>query len=316
MRTAFIKALSDICEQDADVLLLTGDLGFGVLNDFRRRFPDQFFNVGVAEQNLAGVAAGLAMTGHKVLTYSIGNFPTLRCLEQVRNDICYHQAEVTVVTVGGGMSYGALGPSHFATEDLAIMRALPEMTVVAPGDPEEVKRLLPQVIERPGPAYLRLGREGEPRVLPDGADVKLGVPTLARLGGDGLLLTTGAMLAQALRVAERLDREGARLAVASVHTLSPLDEGGIARLAARAPFVITCEEHTTRGGLGGAVAEVMAEQGIRTPFRRFGLPPRFPRGVGSQEYLRARNGISPDDLERLAAAMARGTKGSSNDAGA
>ena len=311
MRTAFIEALADICEQDTNVVLLTGDLGFGVLNDFRRRFPGQFFNVGVAEQNLAGVAAGMAMTGHKVLTYSIGNFPTLRCLEQVRSDICYHQAEVTVVTVGGGMSYGALGPSHFATEDLAIMRALPGMTVVAPGDPWEVKQLLPQILERPGPAYLRLGRDGEPRVLPGGAEVKLGVPTRARQGEDGLLLTTGAMLEPALRVAERLDRSGMRLAVRSVHTLSPLDEGAVAGLVGRAPFVITCEEHTTRGGLGGAVAEVMAECGIRTPFKRFGLPPRFPRGVGSQEYLRAVNGISPDDLERLATAMAGGNKGSS-----
>src|SRR5256885_1033596 len=144
------------------VVLLTGDLGFAVLDEFRANCPRQFYNVGVAEQNLAGVAAGLALSGHIVFTYSIGNFPTLRCLEQVRNDICYHQADVKIVTVGGGLAYGSLGMSHFATEDLAILRALPELTVVAPGDPTEVEQLVPQIVARPGPVYLRLGPGGRP----------------------------------------------------------------------------------------------------------------------------------------------------------
>ena len=140
MRTAFVRALMKAACENPRVVLLTGDLGFAVLDEFRANCPRQFYNVGVAEQNLAGVAAGLALSGHIVFTYSIGNFPTLRCLEQVRNDICYHQADVKIVTVGGGLAYGSLGMSHFATEDLAILRALPELTVVAPGDPIEVEQ--------------------------------------------------------------------------------------------------------------------------------------------------------------------------------
>src|SRR2546429_6775395 len=153
----------DLASRDPRIVLLTGDLGFAVLDEFRAKYPAQFYNVGVAEQNLAGVAAGLALAGHVVFTYSIGNFPTLRCLEQVRNDICYHNADVKIVAVGGGLAYGSLGVSHFATEDLAILRALPNMTVVAPGDPVEVAQLVPQIVQREGPVYLRLGRAGERR---------------------------------------------------------------------------------------------------------------------------------------------------------
>jgi len=178
VRDAFVNGLATACETNPDIVLLTGDLGFGVFNDFRDRFPGQFMNLGVAEQNLAGVGAGLALSGHTVFTYSIANFPILRCLEQIRNDICYHGADVKIVSVGGGMAYGALGPSHFATEDLGIMRMLPGLVVVAPGDPVEVERLLPQIIAHEGPVYLRLGRAGEARVTPEGADVRLGAPNV------------------------------------------------------------------------------------------------------------------------------------------
>ena len=149
MRDTFLRVLLDIARENPRVILMTGDLGFKVLDEFRAECPRQFYNVGVAEQNLTGVAAGLALTGHVVFTYSIGNFPTLRCLEQVRNDVCYHNADVKIVTVGGGMAYGSLGFSHFATEDLAILRALPGMTVVAPGDPTEVEKLVPQIADQP-----------------------------------------------------------------------------------------------------------------------------------------------------------------------
>src|SRR5213078_2569899 len=158
MRTAFFRALLELAAADERVNLVVGDLGFGVVEPFVERFPARFFNAGVAEQNMTGIAAGLALSGKTVFTYSIANFPTLRCLEQIRNDICYHAADVKIVSVGGGMAYGALGFSHFATEDLAIMRALPGLTVVAPGDPVEVKELLPQIVRHPGPVYLRLGR--------------------------------------------------------------------------------------------------------------------------------------------------------------
>src|SRR2546425_472735 len=299
MRGAFIRALMEAACKNRRVVLLTGDLGFAVLDEFRARCPQQFYNVGVAEENLAGVAAGLALSGHVVFTYSIGNFPTLRCLEQVRNDICYHRADVKIVTVGGGLAYGALGVSHFATEDLAILRALPELTVVAPGDPVEVERLVPQIVERPGPVYLRLGRAGEKSLHDPATEIVLGRPTRARAGSDTLLLTTGGMLPVALDAATLLEADGVAAEVVSVHTLKPLDADAICALAARFPIVITCEEHTALGGLGGAVAEVLLEAGVTPRFRRFALPPAFPSGVGSQEYLRTVNRLDAPALRAL-----------------
>jgi transketolase len=162
MRTAFIKALTDLAETDNRIWLVTGDLGFSVLEEFASRFPDRYLNVGVAEQNMTGVAAGLAMSGKIVFTYSIANFPTLRCLEQVRNDVCYHNANVKIVAVGGGLAYGAQGYTHHAIEDLAILRALPNIRVIAPGDPAETRAAVMAIVNTPGPCYLRLGKAGEP----------------------------------------------------------------------------------------------------------------------------------------------------------
>lgn len=296
MRDAFISALTRLAEEDPNILLMTGDLGFGVLDDFQTRFPSQFLNVGVAEQNLTGVGVGIALAGHTVVTYSIGNFPTLRCLEQIRNDLCYHDADLKIVTIGGGMAYGALGPSHFATEDLAIMRVLPNMTVVAPGDPVEVEQLVPQVLKHRGPVYLRLGRAGEDRLHGDGSEILLGQPALVRRGGEVLLLSTGGILPVVLDAVLALEKEGVSCQVLSVHTLRPLDEAGIAAMASRFPIVVTCEEHSILGGLGGSIAEVLMEAGVRTRFRRFGLDPSFPRGIGSQQYLLKENGLATRDL--------------------
>ncbi len=305
MRDAFIRGLLRVAAENPAVVLVTGDLGFGVLNEYRSRFPDRFYNVGVAEQSMTAVAVGLARTGHVVFTYSIGNFPTLRCLEHVRNDICYHGANVKIVAVGGGMAYGALGFSHFAIEDLAILRSLPGMTVVAPGDPVEVEQLVPQIVEHDGPVYLRLGRAGEASLHDEEVEVQLGHPTRARVGTDVLLLTVGGMLPVALEAAEGLTEDGVDAEVVSVHTLKPLDGPAICELASRFPVVVACEEHSIFGGLGGAVAEVLMEAGVSTIFRRFGLQGRFPEGVGSQEYLRRVNKLDPDSLRSLVVSLYR-----------
>jgi len=305
VRGAFIRSLLEVAATDERVLLLTGDLGFSVLDEFRARFPRQFYNVGVAEQNLAGVAAGLALSGHVVFTYSIGNFPTLRCLEQLRNDVCYHEADVKVVTVGGGFAYGALGFSHFATEDLAILRALPGMAVIAPGDPVEVEQLVPQIVRRRGPVYLRLGRAGELPRHPPSVEVVLGTPTRARAGHDALLLTAGGMLPVALDAAALLEPLGISAEVVSVHTLKPLDAEAIIGLARRFPVVVTCEEHSAIGGLGGAVAEVLLEAGVAPAFRRFALRTPFPSGIGSQEYIRTANGLDAAALRNVVLELAR-----------
>jgi len=297
MRTAFFRAVMDAASIDPRITLIVGDLGFGVVEPFAKRFPAQFLNAGVAEQNLTGVAAGMALMGRIVLTYSIANFPTLRCLEQIRNDVCYHRTNVKIVAVGGGFAYGALGVTHHATEDLAVMRSLPEMTVVAPGDPIEAELATRAIIAHPGPCYLRLGRAGEPVLHDSGVDFELGKAIQLRDGTDLTIISTGGMLTTALDAATQLDVRGISSRVLSMHTLKPLDEDAIAAAARETGAILTLEEHSRIGGLGGAVAEVLAEiEGIHVPFRRIGLPPGFAPLAGSQEYLRAAHGLGAESV--------------------
>src|SRR5207302_2491203 len=203
-RTAFFKTLLEMAEHDDRVTLVVGDLGFGVVESFAQRFPNRFVNVGVAEQNMTGIAAGMALSGKVVFTYSIANFPILRCLEQIRNDVCYHNANVKIVAVGGGLAYGSLGSTHHATEDLAIMRALPRMVVVAPGDPTEAEAATQAVAAHAGPCYLRLGRAGESKVHRGEIDFQLGKAIQLRDGKDLTLISTGGLLETAVQVAESL----------------------------------------------------------------------------------------------------------------
>lgn len=311
MRTAFIETLTEAAARDPRVTLVVGDLGFGVVTEFARRFPNQFLNAGVAEQNMTGVAAGMALAGRIVFTYSIANFPTLRCLEQLRNDICYHRAHVIVTAVGGGFAYGALGMSHHATEDLAVMRAMPELTVVAPGDPHETRQAVLALAAGVGPAYLRLGRAGEPTVLDGTTQWALGKATLVREGHDLALISTGGMLATAVDVADHLARMGPRARVLSMHTLNPLDIEAIRCAADETGLIVTLEEHSLRGGLGSAVAEVLADCALsKTRCMRFGLPPHFAHAVGDQDYLRRQTGLDTQSiLSRLLPALAARSPG-------
>ncbi len=298
MRTAFVKALTELAGRDPRIVLITGDLGFGVLDDFAKRYPKQYVNAGVAEQNMTGMAAGMAMAGKVVFTYSIGNFPTLRCLEQVRNDVCYHKANVKIVCVGGGMAYGALGISHHATEDLAILRALPNMTVVAPADPVEASAATAAVAAHDGPCYLRLGKAGEPVVHTGAIDFKIGRGIRVKPGRGIVIFSTGGMLAEVMKAASQLGDCG----VVSMHTVKPLDEAMVLECARSAKLVVTAEEHSVVGGLGGAVAEVVADAGVGTRLLRIGFPSIFTSEVGSQEYLRGVYGLS---AERIVAAVQR-----------
>jgi transketolase len=292
MRTAFIETLTRLAERDRRITLVVGDLGFGVVDEFARRFPDQFVNAGVAEQNMTGLAAGMAICGKIVFTYSIANFPTLRCLEQIRNDVCGHGANVKVVSVGGGLGYGALGMSHHATEDLAILRALPGLTVIAPGDPMETECAVEAIARTPGPCYLRLGRAGEPTVHADRPEFTIGKSIAVRDGSDLTLIATGGMLPIAVSAADVLAREGVSARVLSMHTVKPLDAAAVLASAKKTRMVITLEEHGVLGGLGGAIAEVLAESGIsRLTFRRIGLPSAFVTEVGDQDHLRRVHGL-------------------------
>lgn len=298
MRTAFIKTLIKLAEKNSNIMLLVGDLGFAVVTEFAKKFPKQFVNVGVAEQNMVGIATGLTFSGKIVFTYSIANFPILRCLEQLRNDVCYHNANVISVSVGGGFSYGALGMTHHGTEDIAIMRSLPYMTTIAPGDPLETEAATEEASKGIGPVFLRLGRAGEPMVhRPDQFNWELGKAIIVRLGYDVTLISTGAMLKTTLDAAEFLAENGIDARVISMHTIKPIDENAIISAAQETGGILTIEEHSHIGGLGGAVSEILCEDVDRlVPFKKIALPSEFTKHVGSQEYLRAIYGLTVDGI--------------------
>jgi len=307
MRNAFIAELTEIVVQDPRILLITADLGFGVFDDFARQHPRQFLNAGVAEQNMTGLATGLALEGRIVFTYSIANFPSLRCLEQIRNDAAYHDANVKVVSIGSGFSYGALGISHHATEDIAIMRSLPALTVVSPGDEWEVRQATRALIETPGTCYLRLDKSKAPATHKPGDVFEIGKARVVRTGSDLTIATCGGILEVALQAAETLAREHRiECRILSVHTAKPLDVAALQAAARDTGGILSLEEHTVNGGLGGAIAESLLELGtIPRGFARMGLRGGFASAVGSQEYLRKQYGLDAAAVVAQALKMTR-----------
>jgi transketolase len=293
MRNAFIAELLELVPQDPRILLITADLGFGVFEDFARKYPKQFLNAGVAEQNMTGLATGLALDGRIVFTYSIANFPSLRCLEQIRNDASYHDANVKVVSIGSGFSYGALGISHHATEDIAILRALPGLTVVSPGDEWEVRQATRALIQTPGTCYLRLDKSKAPPTHKTGDVFEIGKARRVREGNDLTIAVTGGILEVALQAAEDLSKQHRiETRILSVHTAKPLDVDALVAAARETGGILALEEHTVEGGLGGAIAEVLLEiPAIPRAFARAGLRAGFSSAVGSQEYLRRLYGL-------------------------
>lgn len=296
MRDAFVARLESLAAADDRVFLITGDLGFGVLDGYARRFPLQFLNVGVAEQNMTGVATGLALEGRIVFTYSIANFPTLRCLEQIRNDAAYHDANVKVVAIGGGFSYGALGMSHHATEDLSIMRSI-GIPVVAPGCTWEAQEAVTALCKTPGTCYLRLDKTSAASTQGPGEIFVLGRARRVREGSDVTLVSAGGILKIVLAAAEQLAGKGVSCRVVSMHTVNPLDRDAVLKAARETGGIVTVEEHTILGGLGGAIAECCLDAGV-TPhvFRRIALQVGAPHLVGSQEYLRMRYGMDTESI--------------------
>lgn len=297
MRTAFIKELFELAKQDERIVLIVGDLGFGVVTPFMEQLPKQFLNAGVAEQNMTGMAAGMALSGKIAFTYSIANFPTLRCLEQVRNDVCYHNANVKIVSVGGGFTYGAMGATHHAIEDIAVMRSMPGLTVVAPGDPVEARAATRAIIAHYGPCYLRLGKAGEPVVHQSPIEFELGKAIRMHEGKDVTLISTGGILLNVLRAAELLLKEGVETRLLSMPTVKPLDTEAVLAAARETEAIFTVEEHSVLGGLGSAVAEVLAEaEGIKVSFKRIGLPSAFSPHIGTQEYMQQQHGLTGEAI--------------------
>ena len=298
MRNHLIAELGRIAAADSRVVVLTADLGYGVLDDFAAQFPSRCFNVGICEQNMTSVAAGLALEGNVAYTYSIGNFPVMRCLEQIRNCVCYHNANVKIIAVGGGFAYGQLGMSHHATEDIAITRALPNMRVFCPADPDEAKSVLRLAHSIDGPCYIRLARGGEKPLHPELADYDVTRILELRHGERVAVLATGTVLAEALTAANALSQSGVEIGVYNCMSLKPFDEEGLLAMASDYATIISLEEHNVIGGLGSIVADTLALRGPRRMPRliKLGLQDVYTSAVGSQAYLRKRYGLSSADV--------------------
>lgn len=293
MRDAFAAAITAAAARDDRVVLLTADVGNRLFDTFRERFPDRFVNCGVAEANMVGVAAGLALDGLRPFAYSIAPFVVIRALEQIRIDVCSHAAPVTIVGTGAGLAYGALGPTHHACEDVAVLRCLPGMAVVCPADRAETTAAVAALVDRGGPAYLRLGKKGEPDVHAAPPALAIGRALLLREGADVCLLGCGTLTAATLAAADLLAAAGVTARVASLHTVKPLDDAFLAECFARFPLVVVAEEHGMIGGLGAAVSEWRTSRarpggGLEC----IGTPDAFLHAAGSQAWLREHCGLS------------------------
>ncbi|GAB2718042.1 transketolase family protein [Paenibacillus thermoaerophilus] len=293
MRNAFVRCLTERARTDPRLFVITPDLGFSVWEPFRDAFPDRFLNAGIAEQNAVGMAAGLALSGHVVYVYSIIPFAVMRAYEQIRVDAAYMNLPVRIVGVGAGLAYGGQGATHHGLEDVALMRALPNMTVCCPGDATEARELTRASFDHPGPMYIRLGKSGEPPVHDEAARIPLGGAIELVRGTEVAVLASGTALPLAAEWVRRLRGEPRPVsaALASVPTLKPFPISAVRAYAERGMPIVTVEEHSIVGGLGSAAAEALAEAGFPVPLRRFGLPDRFCHEVGSRSYLLAAAGF-------------------------
>jgi len=291
MRDAFISSLIDVAEVDQSVTLITGDLGFGVFEEFAARFPKQFFNSGVAEQSMLSMAAGMASAGRKVFAYSIGNFSTMRCLEQIRNDICYQKNPVTVVSVGGGYAYGNLGYSHHAIEDFSIMRTLPGLKIISPADKYEVKSAISEIIAKPQPYYLRLGRNGENAIHEAVPEFETGKWIQVAEGKHGTILFTGSIGLIAVAARNELARKSFNVGIFSVPFVNTVEPEALRNIAANGKIVVL-EEHYYKGGLGSEVLEILNEYKIAAEVHIVGSKRINISQVGTRDYLLNYNEIT------------------------
>ncbi len=291
MRFEAIKSIYRAGESDPNVYFITGDYGHANTDEFKEKWKGRYFNGGMSEQNIIGMAAGIALSGGKVFAYSITPFITLRCYEQIKVDVCDHNVDVTIVGGGNGFDYGDAGATHYSIEDIGAMRLLPNMKVVCPANPMETRQLMDQLVKIGGPAYIRVGTGREPSPAME-YDVTFGRAAVLREGTDVTIVTTGQILEEGLEAAELLSKEGISVEVLHMHTVKPLDTDAILSRAVNRKAIVTLEEHSVLGGLGGAVAETLSEFSRHPKFKRFGVNDRWPEVVGSQKYLRDHMGIS------------------------
>ena len=306
MRQACLDMVYEMAKADERILFIGSDLGVGTLDKFKQEMPRRFFMEGISEANIIGVAAGLALEGKVPYVNTIATFITRRCFEQIVVDLCLHNANVRLIGNGGGLVYAPLGATHEAIEDIAIMRALPNMTIVAPADADEMRRLMPKTIDHDGPIYIRLAKGYDPIVTNDDVPFEIGKAIPMRDGDDALIITTGITLGVALDAAQTLSGQGIEASILHCHTVKPLDSEAIMEMLQRVPVVVTVEEHIAIGGLGSAVAEIVAEANFDTAkrFKRIGLPDLFPDEYGSQASLMEKYSITPDNVASVVASLA------------
>ncbi len=304
MRKTCLNMVHTLAKSDPRVVFVGSDLGPGVLDEMKQEFPDRFFMEGVSEQHIVGLAAGLAMEGFIPYVNTIATFITRRCFEQVALDLCLHNLPVRLIGNGGGLVYAPLGPTHLAIEDMAIMRALPNMTIVSPVDADEMARLMEQSVDVAGPIYIRLGKGGDPIVSRANAGFEIGKSICLRTGGNIVLVSTGVMTNRALAAAEILDRDGIFCSVLHMHTVKPLDHQGLSELASAARLVVTLEEHTLPGGFGSAVLESLSDNLGRQmpPVERLGIPDAFAVHYGSQDALLESYNLQPEAIAEVVTA--------------
>ncbi|MDP3883013.1 MAG: transketolase C-terminal domain-containing protein [Candidatus Staskawiczbacteria bacterium] len=297
MRKTFIKTLIELAEKDKSIYLLTGDIGFNALEPFAEKFPERFINCGIAEQNMMGVAAGLALSGKKVYVYSIIPFVTIRCLEQIKNDICFQNLDVKIVGYATGFSYGAQGTTHHAIEDIGVLRVLPNMTVLSPADLTEERELILQSYETKNPTYIRLDKgSGQNLFIPNPSSIILGKPSIIKDGKDGAIIATGSYLETGINIINRLNQMGYNFKLMSMHTLKPIDSESLIRELEGQKLVFTLEEHNIIGGLGSAMAEILLSRGHNTKFKAFAVNDIYPDVAGDQDYLKKYCKIDEDSI--------------------
>lgn len=293
MRNVVVTEINKLAANDSRIMMMTADLGYGVLEEFKKQFPCRFFNVGISEQLMTSAAAGMALSGNIVFTYSIGNFTTLRCIEQIRNDICYHNANVKIIAVGGGFSYGQLGMSHHMTEDIAMMRTLPNMRVLVPADPEEALACAKYAVQTDGPCYIRLARRGEPVLYLKSSSFNITNIQSVVAGETVALLVCGPIMNNAIEAAKELKKNGVSVSVYSNPCVKPIDKEMIRTIAKKYSLIFTIEEHQVSGGLGGIVAEIVCEMAEpHSRLCRIGLQDEYTAVVGDYEYLCDYYGLS------------------------
>lgn len=298
MRNAYLAELYKLAEKDKNVLSLISDNGMIVYDAFRAAFPDQYFNFGISECHMIAAAAGMSTCGKIPFAYTISSFLAYRAYEFLRLDVCLENLNVKIVGIGAGISYGYLGPTHHTTEDLALLRSLPNLTIFSPASPSDVHEAVKAAYAIEGPVYIRLGSNGEQEVYGEDFSFEVGKGAVIFEGTDLAIITTGAITGEVKKAAERLLGDGVSVRLISMHTIKPFDVELIAETAKQVSMVAVVEEHNIIGGLGSAVAEVIAERQIAAPFYRIGLYDQFATGYGTCQQVRAQNGLDSEGIYR------------------